>query len=76
MSTPKRKPSVVPVTFWAVGRTKTSALVALKLNDETPVVLRVSEARDIGQLLYADQARAGRVAPVQGSTSAIPSPAK
>ena len=54
MSTPKRKPSVVPVTFWAVGRTKTSALVALKLNDETPVVLRVSEARDIAAALQSE----------------------
>jgi hypothetical protein len=51
MAALKRKSSVVPVTRWAVGRTKNSSLVAIQLNDEAPVVLHVKEAREIAAAL-------------------------
>lgn len=51
MGAPKRKLTVVPVTYWAVGRTKNSSLVALQLNDATPVVLQVKEAEEMGAAL-------------------------
>jgi hypothetical protein len=54
MGAPKRKQAVVPVTYWAVGRTKNSSLVALQLNDEAPVVLQVKEAKDIAAALQSE----------------------
>jgi hypothetical protein len=37
-----------------VGRTKNFALVAIQLNDEIPVVLRVNEAREIAAALHSE----------------------
>jgi hypothetical protein len=51
MAAPNRKLTYVPMTYWAVGRTKNASLVALQLNDETPVVLRVKEAKEIAAAL-------------------------
>lgn len=51
MGAPKRKSAIVPVRYWAVGRTNNSSLVALQLNDEVPVVLQVKEAKEIAAAL-------------------------
>jgi hypothetical protein len=51
MGAPKRKQAIVAVTYWAVGRTKNSSLVALQLNDDAPVVLQAKEAKDIAVAL-------------------------
>lgn len=51
MGAPKPKPDVVTVTDWAVGRTANSGLVALRLNGDAPVMLRVEDARDLAAAL-------------------------
>jgi hypothetical protein len=51
MATREKNADVVPVTEWAVGRTRNSRLVALRLNGDAPVVLRIEDARAIAAAL-------------------------
>jgi hypothetical protein len=51
MATSDKNLRIVPVTDWAVGHARTSRLVALRLNGDAPVVLRVEDAREIAAAL-------------------------
>jgi hypothetical protein len=44
----------VVVGSWAVGRIENSSLIALRLNDERPFLLKLAEARKIAAALKSE----------------------
>jgi hypothetical protein len=65
MTAAKEKSDLATISRWAVGRYKNSLLVALQLNNDVPVLMKIGDAR---QLAAALESEAHALAQLQASS--------